>query len=207
MENEYLSNLEMDLLAELFNVGVGSAANSLSQLIHQEVKLSVPKVKFVGTDEMAEYIGVDEMICGVGQEMHGAFEAHSMLLFPESGSMDVVRLMLGEDFPDEMIAEMQQEAMSEIGNIVLNACIGSISNAMSTTIKVELPRFYHDKTEKLLELGSADNSESDDAVVLLIAIDLTLSQSDVTGYMAFLLGPTSLSKLQEQLRAILSGIG
>jgi len=81
---------------------------------------------------------------------------------------------------------------------------------MSITVHVDLPRFYHEKTEKLLQLGCSKDPVSsvdqDNCVVLLIEIDLMLSISGITGYMVFLLGPTSIDQLQEQLKAILDGI-
>lgn len=197
-----LSELEQDLLGELFNLGVGRAANSLSKMVNQEVKLSVPYVKFVSYQEMGEYLGNDTQICAVGQKMHGPFDAQSLLLFPEKSSMEVVRKMLGEHLSDELIAEMQQEALTEIGNIVLNACIGAISNSMNKTITVELPHFFLDSPEHLIR----GYLTSDDEIVLLITIDMILSQSEIKGYMAFILGPFSMQKLQQSLQEILSGI-
>jgi len=197
-----LSDLEEDLLGELFNLGVGRAANSLSKMVNQEVKLSVPSVKFVGYAEMSAYLGDNDRICAVGQKMQGPFDAQSLLLFPEKSSMEVVRIMLGEHLSDELIAEMQQEALTEIGNIVLNACIGSISNSMKQGITVELPHFFHDTPEKLVR----DNLSTDSDTVLLITIDMSLSASEVTGYMAFILGPQSLQKLQQSLKEMLSGM-
>ncbi|MFK5986482.1 MAG: chemotaxis protein CheC [Pseudomonadota bacterium] len=195
-----LSELEEDLLSELFNVGVGRAANSLSQMVNQEVLLSVPEVKFVSVHEMFKKIGNKEKICGVGQEIHGTFDAHSLLLFPESSSLEVVRKMLGENLTDEIIAEMQQEAMTEIGNIVLNACIGSISNAMQSPISVDLPIFHLDYAENILN----PSSENIDDTVLFLTIDMRLKESEVVGYMVFLLGSMFLHNLAQQLKIMLA---
>ncbi len=204
MAEELLNELETDLLTELFNIGIGRAANSLSQLVKQEVKLTVPNVKFVSLQEMTNHLGMDELSCGVGQDMQGAFDAYSLLLFSESGSMEVVRRMLGDELPDDMVAEMQQEAMNEIGNIVLNACIGSVSNSLSSTMDVGIPKFYHDKAENIIK--SSTEGEAENHTILLITIDMILTQSDITGYMVFLLDPSSITKLRDQLKQVLSEI-
>jgi chemotaxis protein CheC len=201
MAEELLNTLETDLLTELFNIGIGRAANSLSLLVKQEVKLTVPSVKFISMQEMTSHFGMDELSCGVGQKMQGDFEAYSLLLFSESGSKEVVRSMLGDTLPDEMIVEMQQEAMNEIGNIVLNACIGSVSNSMSSTIDVGIPKFFHDKTENIINVNTG--KEGNDHTVLLITIDMILSQSNIKGYMVFLLEPLSITKLRKQLKKML----
>jgi chemotaxis protein CheC len=113
-----LTELEADLLAELFNIGVGRAADSLSRMVNQEVKLSVPSVEFRSVREMADYLGGDNIICSVSQNMTGEFDARSMLLFPEDNSMEVVRLLMGDHLSDELVADMQEEALNEIGNTI-----------------------------------------------------------------------------------------
>ena len=52
-----LDELELDLLAELFNIGVGKAANSLSQMVDQEIKLSVPSIDFKTVSQMTGLLG------------------------------------------------------------------------------------------------------------------------------------------------------
>lgn len=42
-----LTDLQRDALLEIFNIGVGNAANSMSQLINEEIRLSVPKLQIV----------------------------------------------------------------------------------------------------------------------------------------------------------------
>lgn len=202
LNDRILTDLESDLLCELFNIGVGRAAKSLSLMTNQEVKLSVPTIDFMTTAQMAKKFAVAQKICGVGQAISGTFDAQSLLLFPESNSLEVVRAMLGDNLPDEMLGEMQQEAMSEIGNIVLSACIGSISNAMDGKVIVELPNFYFEDSEKLLDMVA----ESADDVVFFMTIDMTLTKSQVVGYLAFILGPMSMTSLREQLKLILSSL-
>jgi chemotaxis protein CheC len=195
-----LSDLETDLLAELFNIGVGKAADSLSRMVNQAVKLSVPMVEIKSIELMAEYLGGDTEICSVSQEMRGSFDARSMLMFHEENSMEVVRQLMGSNLPDEMVAEMQEEALSEIGNIVLNACIGAIASSLEQEFEVDLPEFQQGKP---LELLSPSNT-SEDSSVLLIRIHMELTDCAVKGYLAFLLGPTSQENLHNSLKVMLA---
>ena len=204
MVNEIVLNeLEADLLAELFNIGVGRAADSLSRMVNQEVTLSVPSVEFRSVREMADYLGGDNVICSVSQNMTGAFDARSMLLFPEENSMEVVRLLMGDHLSDELVADLQEEALNEIGNIVLNACIGSIATTLDKQFDVGLPQFESDIPMNLL--SSSVSSEADG--VLLIRINMDLSESNVKGYLAFLLGPASQESLQRSLKVLLEKFG
>ena len=194
-----LSELETDLLAELFNIGVGKAADSLSRMVNQQVKLSVPKVEIKSVKVMSEYLGGDTEICSVSQEMRGCFDARSILMFHEENSMEVVRQLMGSNLPDEMVAEMQEEALSEIGNIVLNACIGAIGSSLEQEFEVDLPQFQQGTALELL----SPSTTSENSSVLLIRIHMELTDCAVKGYLAFLLGPTSQENLHASLRTML----
>jgi chemotaxis protein CheC len=194
-----LSDLETNLLAELFNIGVGKAADSLSKVVNQEVKLSVPVVEIKTIKIMAEYLGGNTEICSVSQDMRGNFDARSMLMFHEENSMDVVRQLMGSNLPDEMVAEMQEEALIEIGNIVLNACIGAIASSLEQEFEVDLPIFQQGKPLELLP----PSTTPEDSSVLLIRINMELTDCAIKGYLAFLLEPKSQKNLHDSLKVML----
>ena len=196
-----LSELEEDLLTELFNLGVGSAAASLSEMVKQEINLSVPHIDFLSIDQIADKLGAEKSICSVSQLISGPFTAQSMLLFPEENSSEIVRQLLGNDLPDDTLIELQKEAFAEIGNVVINACIGSFSNAFKEEFTIDLPIFGLDKLGELLR-----HSDQKNDTALFIRIDLTLSSSQVTGYMVFLMSSISLKQLKEALHKILANL-
>jgi len=117
-------------------------------------------------------------------------------LFPDADSLEIVRKMLGDHLSDESIAELQNEAMSEIGNIVLNACIGSLSQSFDINFSIELPEFNRSTPDNILKSKHLDK----ESLILFIRIELTLSQSKITGYLAFLLGFESFSILHDQIK-------
>jgi len=198
-----LSSLEEDMLKELFNLGVGKAAASLSRMVKQEVILSVPKVSFKTANELLNMLGTEQEIVSISQDVKGPFNARSMLLFHEESSMYVVKQMLGKEIPDEMIAELQEEALTEIGNVVLNACVGSISKSMQETFKVEIPTFQQANSSHILD----DNQLEVGSSILLLEIGMTLKDSDVTGYLAFVFGSDAVDNLHLAIKKMLKKIG
>lgn len=197
-----LSELEIDFLNEIFNLGVGNAASSLSQMVKQEIKLSVPELNFLSIDKLAEILGRDSILSSVSQKVEGPFSAQSIVIFPDADSLEIVRRLLGENISDEGLAELQNEAMSEIGNIVLNACIGSLSQSLSSNFDIDLPEFERSTPEELIQYRQLD----DESLILFIRIELTLSESKITGYLAFLMGVESFSKLHEILKIALKDL-
>ena len=197
--NIILDEMESDLLTEILNIGVGKAAGSLSRIVNQEIKLSIPSVKFRSIEGIAKYLGWDSPVCSISQVMRGPFEARSMLLFPANNSMDIVQQMLGGHLSNELVAEMQEEALNEIGNIVLNACIGAIATSLGEKFDVELPVFEQNIPIKLLSPYLSDEQGGG----LLIRINLELSKREISGHMVFLLRLSSQANLDQCLKRML----
>ena len=62
---------EHDLIVELMNLGVGRAAHALSQLVNDEVLLSVPRLEFISVPEAQEAFRKDlpPFLAGVLRDM------------------------------------------------------------------------------------------------------------------------------------------
>jgi chemotaxis protein CheC len=52
-----LSELENDALIEIFNIGVGQAAASMSAIVNEAVRMSVPSISFIPRAEAARLLG------------------------------------------------------------------------------------------------------------------------------------------------------
>jgi chemotaxis protein CheC len=196
-----LTELEHDALVEIFNIGVGHAAASMSAIVNEKVKMSVPSISFLNRASAAKLLSNkdDERICGVSQHYEGAFNTEAMLMFPENKSLEIVRLMVGESVPLQELTEMEQEAMSEIGNIILNSCVGTLANIFQLKLHGSLP-LYHVGTSA--EILSASGSP-DDTTVMMLHIDFLLEKQQIRGYVAFILDLNSLQDLKHQINCYL----
>jgi chemotaxis protein CheC len=194
-----LSELENDALIEIFNIGVGQAAASMSAIVNEAVRMSVPSISFIPRAEAARLLGksdgAPERICGVSQHFAGAFETEAILMFPEDKSLEIVRLMVGESVPLKELTDMEQEAMCEIGNIMLNSCVGTLANIFQRELQGSLPQYHVGTSDEILTAtGSAAGS-----VVLMLHIDFLLEKHQIHGYVAFVLDLSALHDLKEQI--------
>ena len=194
-----LSELENDALVEIFNIGVGQAAASMSAIVNEAVRMSVPSISFMNRTEAGRMLGrrdpEPERICGVSQHYAGAFDTDAILMFPEDKSLEIVRLMVGEAVPLKELTEMEQEAMCEIGNIILNSCVGTLANIFQRELQGSLPRYHVGTSDEILTAGSSPA----DTVVLMLHIDFLLEKHQIHGYVAFILDITALHDLKEQI--------
>jgi chemotaxis protein CheC len=199
-----LSELQHDALVEIFNIGVGHAARAMSDIVNEEVRMSVPSITFLNRLDAAAMLGNRDgsRVCGVSQHYEGAFQTEAILMFPEDKSLDIVRLMVGESVPLQELTEMEQEAMSEIGNIILNSCVGTLANIFAQELSGSLPQYHVGTSEEILTASGG----LADTVVLMLHIDFILEKHQIHGYVAFILDLSALQDLQEQVDRYLAKV-
>src|SRR4029077_18382559 len=129
-EQVQLEELERDALAELANIGVSRAAANLRKMVGQQVLLSVPAVAIVTRDHAAQIVAdrANGGLVAVQQAFAGDFSGRVLLIFPETNSLELVRAVTGGELPLEDIIDLEQEALAETGNTILNGCLATIAN-------------------------------------------------------------------------------
>ncbi|WP_147266960.1 chemotaxis protein CheC [Parvibium lacunae] len=190
-----LTELQQDALAETFNISLGEAAAALSTLVNEEVLLSIPVVELIPAAELAERLDPrftqSDRVCGVHQEFtmpdQANFRTDTLLLFGERGGMEVVRLMLGHAAPIGQITELEQEALSEVGNIIINACTSAIANLFRKEMIGSLP------TIAIANNGEAILPKHDPQDTILVSkINLEIKAREVNGYVVYMMDLASL---------------
>lgn len=202
------SELQRDALAEIFNIGVGRAAASLSQIVRDEVELSAPQVLFLTPEGVRERLFVSELdqLSLVSQDFSGPFDARAMLVFPEKNALVIVSHMLEGMVEPEHLSEFEQEAMCEVGNIILNACISALADMFGIAFEGSLPQYRYAERRTLDLLGAVQEQAP---VILLVQVDLRIRKQAIDGHMLFLLSVTSLQALLDSIDRFLAeqGIG
>ena len=196
-----LSDLELDALTELVNLGVSNAANNLRDMVSEEVLLSVPNVQIVTRDEAVANLGkVDhKRLVDVHQDFEGDIKGRALLIFPEAKSIDLVRAVVGGDLTIENIFELEQEALAETGNVLLNGCLGTIANHLGRSLRISLPEVLYGEGEEFFTAAPYSTGDR----VLFIYINFAVRQRDLQGYIAMLLDMPSLVTLQQLLQAFI----
>ncbi len=103
-----LSELEIDALTELVNLGVSRAATNLAVMVREEVTLTVPKVALLSRSEAIRTLAERETrdLVAVHQTFDGAIVGRALLIFPEANSLELVRSLVGAELSNEDIIEL-----------------------------------------------------------------------------------------------------
>ena len=98
---------------------------------------------------LQEYFG-DEPIFAAQLPFKGSFSGISQLFFLSDSSAALKEALTGEtpDSPDFPLAK--EEMLTEIGNIVLNGIMGTMSNAMTKSLEFSVPSYIEDSIDNLL---------------------------------------------------------
>ena len=193
-----LSELELDALTELVNLGVSNAASSLRELVREEILLSVPKVVVVTRKEAIAALGERDSrpLVAVHQDFDGDLRGRALLIFPEAKSMELVRAIVGNELSLEDIMELEQEALAETGNILLNACLATMANTLQRTLRISLPEVVHGQGTEFFDLTQSPSLGDS---VIFIYINFSVRTRDIQGYIAMLLDLPSLATLKSLL--------
>ncbi len=205
MAGVHLTDLELDALTELVNIGVSRAAASLRIMVGKQVFLSVPSIEIVDATQAMALIAEREsdQLVAVRQDFAGAFDGRALLIFPQASSLELVRAVLREEFLPEDAAEMEQEALAETGNVILNGCLGSMANMLRRSISLGLPQVLHGSGADVLEL---DPSRSTDELVMFLYINFSVQDRDIRGYIAMLMGLPTLDSMRQLVREFIASV-
>jgi len=200
-----LSELHLDALAEIFSIGAGRAALSLSEIVGDEVHISVPSVQVINAEDInATTLSLNSGRFGaVSQYFSGPFNAEAVLLFTEEQALKIVSDMMGSQMSLEELAEFEHEAMCELGNIILNACLSAMADILHFTLESSLPSYRVASADEILHRLKENSNQP---YVMVLHIDLAIEKRHTTGNLVFLLSSTSLTNLVIHINQFLGSI-
>ena len=190
----------MDVLKEVGNIGAGNAATALSQLLNRPIDMGVPTVQMLPFEEVAEKVGGDErIVVTVFLRVEG--EAPGNLFFmmtPEAAKMLLNRLAGFGLKEGLMFTDMEQSALSEIGNILAGSYLSSLADFTKLSMYPTVPGLAIDMAGAILSYGLLQFGEmGDDA--LLIDTSFFEGEDQVEGQFFLIPDPLSFAKIFESL--------
>ena len=194
-----LTEAHQDALTELINIGYGRAAASLSQLTRRRITLEVPRIGVYEIDKAAAALREVRHgeVASVHQLFSGPVAGHALLLLDHDAALTLNSLLLDLKQPSSELHQAEREVLTEVGNILLNACLGVFGNVLRVQMTFSVPRFHVDSVEDVLPTATVQSRELQYA--LMVHTRFHVSTSDVSGYLMMILGVTSLSRLTTEL--------
>ena len=144
-----ITQMNYDILKEVFNIGVGKSAAMLSEIVNKKVLLNVPHLEFLHYDAnvfnplpnaIPKGTLVISTIC-----FREKLAGEANLIFPADKMRQFLNLCQGEDDLECYIHgnhfdDIDLDIIKEVGNIVLNSIVGELGNYLQLELYYSLPK-------------------------------------------------------------------
>ncbi len=171
---------ELDALKELINIGVGNAAGMLNEMIQFPIKLEIPDVELLSSTELQSELkkrfGI-EVLSVVELGFSGSFSGSAQLLFPTESAVNLVSVLTGEDKASLDLDSLKISTLSEVGNMVINGVMGSISNVLDQPLDYAIPYYVEEDIQELL----LKEQSLDYGTVLLAPAHFSIEELEIQG--------------------------
>lgn len=164
-----LNDMHIDVLKEIGNIGAGNAATALSTMLAQKVDMSVPKVKILDFNEIAQMLGGPEtQVVGILIDLSQDVNGMIMFILEQKFAHIILNLLMGRQFTTfEELNEMDLSAIQEIGNILASSYVNSISELTGLDIFVSTPSISIDMAGAILSVPAIQFAELGDKVLFI----------------------------------------
>ncbi len=194
-----LTDVQLDALREMGNIGAGNAATALSQLISEKIEISVPAVKVVPLANLSYELGGPERLVYVVylevlREMHGTM----LTIFSLESADFLTKRLLGEDVVDTT-TEIAQSALKEVGSILCGSYLSALTQVVGMNAVASVPSMANDMLGAMLDFILVEIGQTADEI-FLIDVELFVSDTRLECSQLYLPKP-------ETLDAVIAALG
>ncbi len=190
-----LDETQRDSLTELINIAFGRAASALSKLTGQRVEIHAPRVTICALPELSGALGglLRDDIATVHQIFSGPVAGDALLILDDRGATTLKQLLTDEPAIPLTMDRSAHDVLTEVGNILLNACLGTLGNLLRVRVRFSVPKLTLTALNDLLDSLVVGSEGLRYALVVHAAF--RVRATDVEGYLVIVLSVASLERL------------
>lgn len=198
-----LSEIQTDALKEMINIGMGRAALVLSEMVNSPVTLKVPTVLTLAPEEAAQemaLLGGQGRVSAVILGYKGILSGNCLLCFPPASAAKLTNFLIGEAGDYHDMDALKMATLTEVGNIMLNGVVGSISNLLEEYLRFSVPFYEEGSAQQLMQSHLSGQAE----VVIIAKTSLTVKALRLVGDTVLLLEADSFATLLEAIDKVVA---
>ncbi|MEM9186652.1 MAG: chemotaxis protein CheC [Planctomycetota bacterium] len=194
-----LSPDQLDALTEVVNIGVGRAAATLCELVDDHIALRVPNVRVCDPSLLGDPTSLtgEALDTSVVQDFSVTMRGRALLAFPQSSGVTLAQLLGQQDEGCDDLDFDLAGVLEEVGNIVLNAVLGSLANLFEGELDYTVPQL---RAEEAAEGIIADyHTGSDEQTVLMADAHFDVANSAISGSLLLAFSMNEMAALLDKL--------
>ncbi|MCK8823529.1 chemotaxis protein CheC [Fuchsiella alkaliacetigena] len=198
-----LSDLQLDALKEVANIGAGNAATAFSQILDQKIDMSVPEVNILHLNEVPDLLGgAESLIAGILVEVAGDAPGKILFALEKEDAERLSSILLNESLDlesEDSNIEIQNSSLKEIGNILTNSYLNTLSQMTGLSLLPSVPGLALDMAGAILEVAFLQQGHIGDYALIVETNFLDTGDEGIKGHFFFIPTPESLTKILAQL--------
>jgi chemotaxis protein CheC len=203
-----ITDEEKEILQEIMNIAFGKAAADLADVINIFVVLSVPYVKVIKMAELPDYIRNEirdfSHVSIVEQNFWGEFKGSALLVFPAGAGKELISLL--DDDAEAFVESgsidlLEKETLMEVGNILIGACVGKLTELLGDIVTYSPPRVIVENNPR--EIIPKNLFDQDYSAIVMKTI-FRFDERDINGFLFLTTNPESIKWLKESLHGFLA---
>lgn len=138
VNKDALTSMEVDVIGEVMNISMGTAATAMSTILNTKVSITTPRIETIGVDEFEfSYL---EPVIGVLINYVEGIEGANVLLLQESDMKKILSQLFDMDTSDEIeFDEISKSAIGEIMNQMMGAAAGALASFLGKIVNISPP--------------------------------------------------------------------
>jgi chemotaxis protein CheC len=190
-----LTDLQMDTIREISNIGMGNAATALSQMVNSMVNITVPQAVKVDVTEVPMLLGGEEQeVAASYVQVIGQARGHLVMVFPIKDANKLIELIAPGANLDLAKDEMAISAVQEIGNILSSNFLRSLSDLTQVSMLPTVPAVAVDFAGSIVSYVVSSMYEITENLVI-VQTNFDVGGELIAGYCIFIPEPGSLAVL------------
>lgn len=192
MEEKSLTNMQLDALKEVSNIGAGNAATSLSILLGKKIDMTVPSVNMIEFASLIED-GGEEEVAGIVVRVLGDFPGSILIVFENNIAVDIVEMLTGAR--EEEFSELGTSVLCEIGNILSGSYMNAIAQFTGLRVVASVPAVAIDMLSAILATTFVESGQYDEYILDIETVFLNDKNSNVGAHFYYIPVPGSIEKI------------
>jgi len=193
------------ILAEVMNIAFGKASADLARVIDSRIALSVPQVEVMRADELlpriTEETGGYDAINVIEQNFWGKYKGSALLAFSSDASRGLVSFFGDEEPAAGPVSPLlEKEALLEVGNILIGACVSKVAELLEDSVSFAPPRLIPRVTMDNISRETASSRLDDPRqFAVLMRTVFQFEDKDIKGFLFLIAGQDSMKWLKTAL--------
>jgi chemotaxis protein CheC len=182
MSEKMLSEEDMDYLEEMMNIGAGSAAGALEQILQNKMEMGLPAIHIVPPREAFSVISdPSEPVTCVRMKLIGGITGEMFFIVPQAMKAHVADLALSSSHVDRDNGVSQDTAIiEEIGNILAGVYLTAIHDFCKLNIYHTIPFTAQDMARAVLDETIARSGINTSMVIIIVNVFMSILSDNST---------------------------